>query len=167
MLPQNNNLFQIQQQYLDLMRRIEDAEGEITPEIDQALTLTQNQLQEAAINIGFVIKAFEYNEGVIKQEIERLVSMARKLNKSRELLKNRLSQSMQQFGIERIDSPTLSLSFRKSRAVEITDELVIPVKYFNAPLPPTPNKTAIKEAIQRGEDVPGADLVERLNLQIK
>lgn len=163
MLP---SLFNIQQQYLDLVRQIEDAEGEITPEIDQALTLTENQLQEAAINIGCVIKAFDYNEDIVKAEIERLTNLKHKIVRSKELLKNRLSQSMQQFGIERIEGPTLTLSFRKSTAVEITDELEIPAAYFNRP-PPKPDKTAIKEAIQKGESVPGAALVERKNLQIK
>lgn len=166
MLPQNNNLFHIQQQYLDLMRQIEDAEGEITPEIDQALTLTQNQLQEAAINIASVIKTFDYNRDIVTVEIDRLTNLKNKITKSKELLKSRLSQSMQQFGIERIDSPTLTISFRRSKAVEIIDELEIPAAYFNQP-PPKPDKTAIKEAIQRGEEVSGAELVERLNLQIK
>lgn len=166
MLPQSNNLYRIERQYLELMHRIEEAEGEITPEIDQALTLTEQQLQEAAINLGFVIKTFDYNEEIITAEIDRLTSLKKKVVKSKELLKNRLSISMQQFGIEKIESPTLKLSFRKSKAVEISDEPAIPAAYLNQP-PPKPDKTAIKEAIQRGEQVPGAELVERLNLQIR
>lgn len=166
MLPRSNNLFQIEQQYLDLMRQIEEAEGEITPEIDQALVITQGQLQVAAINIGQLIKSFEYNEAILKEEIARLTALKHKAAKSRELLKNRLSASMQQFGIERIESPTIKLSFRKSKAIEITDELEIPAVYFNQP-PPTPDKAAIREAIEKGEEIRGAELVERLNLQIK
>lgn len=163
---QSNNLFHIQRQYLELMQQVEEAEGEITPEIDVALTFTQNQLQEAAINIGFVIKAFEYNEEIVKAEMDRLNAIKQRLAKSKELLKNRLSESMQQFGVERVESPTLTLSFRKSNAVEITDESEIPAVYFNQP-PPKPDKFAIKDAFKRGENVPGAEIVERLNLQIK
>lgn len=166
MLPQSSNLFQIQHQYLELMRQVEDAEGEITPEIDQALSITENRLMEAAVNIAGIIKTFDYNEDIVKAEIDRLTNLKHKIAKSKELLKNRLSQSMQQFGIDRIESPTLTLSFRKSKAVEIIDELEIPAVYFNQP-PPKPDKTAIKEAIQHGEEVPGAELVERLNLQIR
>lgn len=166
MLPQNNNLFHIQQRYLDLLHLIDEAEGEITPEIDQALTLSQTELQEAAINIGFVIKNMEYNEDVVAQEIERLTNLKHKITKGRELLKNRLSQSMQLFGIERIDSPTLKLSFRKSVAVEISDEMEIPAAYFNQP-PPKPDKTRIKEALKAGQEITGAELVERKNLQIR
>lgn len=167
MLPQNNNhLFHIQQRYLELMRQIEASEGEITPEIDQALQLSQEELQGAAIDIGFIIKKLDYDEDVVAQEIERLTNLKHKITKGKELLKNRLSQSMQLFGIERIDSPTLKLSFRKSVAVEISDEMEIPAAYFNQP-PPKPDKTKIKEAIKAGELVPGAELVERKNLQVK
>lgn len=166
MLPQNNNLYNIQRRYLDILRMVEEADGEITPEIDQALTLTQSEMQEAAINIGFLIKSLDYNEEVLDAEIQRLTNLKHKVTKGKELLKNRLSASMQLFGIERIDSPTLKLSFRKSVAVEISDEMEIPAAYFNQP-PPKPDKTKIKEAIKAGEQVPGAELVERKNLQIK
>jgi len=148
------------------MRMVEESEGEITPEIDEALTLTQDQLRDAALNIGFVIKDLEYSAEVVEAEMSRLSELKSKITKGKELLKNRLSESMQLFGIERIESPTLKLSFRKSEAVEISDEQEIPAAYLNHP-PPKPDKTKIKEAIKSGEPVPGAQLVERKNLQIK
>lgn len=163
---QSNNLFNIQLQYLELMKKIEEAEGELTAELEFELTWTQQQLQEAAINMGYVYLTFEYNEEVLKAEIERLTNLKHKVTKSRELLKNRLSESMQHFGIEKIESPTLKLSFRKSKAVEILDEKLIPAAYLNQP-PPKPDKTAIKEAIVSGLEVPGAAITERQNLQIK
>jgi hypothetical protein len=166
MLPLSNNLYRIDHRYLELMQQIEEAEGEITPEIEQALSITQEQLQVAAINIAQVIKSFEYNEAVLKEEIQRLITLKQKAAKSKELLKNRLSESMQYFGIEKIESPTIKLSFRKSKAIEIIDEMEIPAAYFNQ-APPVPDKAAIKEAIERGEEIQGAELVERLNLQIK
>lgn len=166
MLPQSNNLYHIERRYLDLMSQIEDAEGEITSEIDAALSITQNELQGAAVNLGFVIKAFEYNEEVLKAEIQRLTNLKNKAAKSKELLKNRLSASMQYFGIERIETPTLKLSFRKSKAVEVSDIMEIPAAYLSHP-PPVADKAAIREAISKGEHVPGAELVERVNLQIR
>lgn len=166
MLPQSNNIFQIQQKYLELMRLIEEAEGEITPEIDNALQLTEQQLQEAAINIGFVIKALDANIQIIDAEMVRLGLLYHKAEKGKELLKNRLSQSMQQFGIEKIESPTMKISFRKSESVEITDEALLPAAYF-VPKPPEPNKRLIKEEIKSGKDIPGATLREKKNLQIK
>lgn len=166
MLPQSNNLYHIEAQYMELLRQVEEAGGELTPEIDNALQLTEQQMQEAAINIGFVIKTLEDKEGLIGGEIARLSEIGYKVGAAKELLKNRLKKSMQQFGIEKVTSPTLTVSFRKSNAVEIENEALVPAAYFD-PKPPVVNKTRIKEALQAGEDVPGASIVHRKNLQIK
>ncbi len=166
MLIRNNRLYAIQQQYMNLLESIEASEGEITPEIDQALQFTQQQMQEAGVNIGLSIKALDYSEEVLDKEIERLTAYRAKIRKSKELLKNRLSTAMQQFGIERISSPIVNLSFRRSEAIEVTDESAIPAAYIE-PQPPKISKTKIKEAINAGAVVPGAFLVNRQNLIIK
>lgn len=161
-----NNLFNIQREYLQLLGQIEEAEGEITPEIEQALQFTESKMQEAGVNLGLVIKAMEYWIDDIDEEQKRLDGLKAKAVKSKELLKNRLTAAMQQFGIERISSPTINLSFRKSEAIEITEESAIPAAYLIMP-PPYPGKTLIKEAIKKGITVPGAELVQRKSLQIK
>ena len=166
MLIRNNKLYNIQQQYMHILECIEASEGEITPEIDVALQLNQQQMQEAGVNIGLSIKALDYSEDVLDTEIERLTAYRTKIRKGKELLKNRLSLAMQQFGIERISSPTINLSFRKSEAIEITEENAIPAAYLD-PQPSKVNKTRIKEAINEGTMVPGASLVTRQNLIIK
>jgi hypothetical protein len=166
MLIQSHNIFQIQRQYLEIMQQIEEAEGEITPQIDEALRFTELQMQEAAINIGMVVKSLDYRLEVLNEEIQRLTNLKEKTEKSKALLKNRLSQSMQQFGIEKVESPTLTISFRKSEAVEILSEQQIPAVYFDIPAPRV-SKARIREALKAGHEVPGAELAARKNLQIK
>jgi hypothetical protein len=166
MLIRNNKLYNIQQQYIHILECIEASEGEITPEIDVALQLTQQQMQEAGVNLGLSIKALDYSDEVLDKEIERLTAYRTKVRKAKELLKNRLSLAMQQFGIERISSPTINLSFRKSEAIEITEEGAIPAAYLD-PQPSRVNKLKIKEAINEGTMVPGASLVTRQNLIIR
>lgn len=166
MLIRNNKLFNIQSQYAHILACIEASEGEITPEIDAALQFTQQQMQEAGINIGLSIKHLDYSEDILTQEIERLTTYREKVRKGKELLKNRLTEAMQQFGIERISSPTINLSFRKSEAIEITEESAIPAAYFDQP-PPKVSKSKIRDAIKNGNEVPGASLVTRQNLIIK
>lgn len=166
MLVRNNRLYAIQQEYINILEQIEASEGEITPEIEQALQFNQQQMQEAGVNIGLSIKALDYSEDVLDKEIERLTAYRHKIRKAKELLKNRLSLAMQQFGIERISSPIINLSFRKSEAIEITEEHAIPAAYLE-PQPPKISKIKIKEAMNEGTMVPGASLVTRQNLIIK
>lgn len=164
MLP--NKLFNIQQEYIQLLGQIEEADGEITPEIDKALQFTERRLQSEGASIACLIKTLEYWTENVESEIKRLESIRTRANKGKELLKNRLSEAMQQFGLDRIVDPFITISFRKSEAVEITEESAIPIDY-QEPQPPKISKTKIKDAIKKGIEVPGATLVPRKHLQIK
>ena len=59
------------------------------------------------------------------------------------------------------------VSFRKSVAVSIDDEKALPADFVVETVTTKPDKTAIKKAIQSGQEVSGASLVENRNLQIK
>jgi hypothetical protein len=59
------------------------------------------------------------------------------------------------------------VSFRPSEAVEVVVEDMIPEEYKTTKVVTTVSKTAIKDAIKQGTDVPGATLVRKENIQIK
>lgn len=166
MLPLNNSIFPIQREYQELLGQIEEAEGEITPEMEAALAFTVGNMQNVGINIAQCIKTIDYWTELVEKEIERLEGIRKKAIKGSTTLRERLSNAMQQFDIERIASPTITVSFRRSEAVEIYSEEIIPPAFLDQP-PPKVNKIRIKEAIKSGREVPGAELVQRKNLQIK
>ena len=83
-----------------------------------------------------------------------------------------LLASMQATG----DSQIIGLQFeakirRNPPAVEIADAAALPLSYWRTPEPrplaPTPDKAAIKLALQAGQEVPGARLTQALKLVIK
>lgn len=162
----NNKLFHIQQQYVQLLGQVEEADGEITPEIDKALQFTEQRLRLEGADVAYAIKTLEYWEDDLTKEIERLEKMKAKAVKSSELFRSRLKSAMEQFGVERIADNYITISFRKSEAVEIASEALIPLEYKD-PVPPKISKSRIKDALKTGKDVPGAELVQRKNLQIK
>ena len=59
----------------------------------------------------------------------------------------------------------VAVSYRKSTAVEITDLDALPFAYTVTEI--KPDKERIAAALKNGETVPGAELVERNNIQIK
>ena len=65
------------------------------------------------------------------------------------------------------DDGTFKASFRKSKAVDVFDEAQIPAEFMRERVTIVPDKTAIKKAIESGQEVAGAKIEERLNLQIK
>lgn len=165
---QKRTLYNIRQDHYELLQMIEDAEGELTPEIEVALQLNEESFNDKAVSYGYVIKGFENTEEIIDREIARLQELKDKSVKRQELFKNILSEAMQQFGVVKIETATLKLSFRKSEAVNIVDEKKVPAEFLDFhPATYTVSKSKIKETLKRGIDVKGAELVTRQNLQIK
>jgi hypothetical protein len=82
-------------------------------------------------------------------------------------MKDSVKNAMQLYGIEKLTSPTLTLSLRKSESVEVdlVEGLSNDFKIVKTTV--TADKVAIKQAIKQGENITGARLVEKLNLQIK
>ena len=141
--------------------------GEIKPEIMQQLSISRNELETKAVDYGYVIKAFDDEIDIIDREIERLEDRKAYVKKNKERMKTIVSSAMEEFGINKIKSETLQLSFRKSESVDIFDESLIDDKFKKVKTEISLDKTAIKNAIKNGEDVQGAKIVEKNNLQIK
>lgn len=164
---EKHSLYQIRIDHLSLLQEIEDNDGELTDEVEQALVLTQDQFQEKAISYGFVLKTFDNTTSIIDAEIKRLMRLKERAEYHKGVFKQRLSEAMQQFGVEKINTPTLTLSFRKSESIEISDEDKVPDNFFDEKTVFTISKTRIKEAIKEGKQVPGAELISKQNLQVK
>jgi hypothetical protein len=161
------NIFKIQQQYVSIINQVIEAEGELSEELIQAIEINETDLKEKAVNYGYAIRMFEFDNTIVDEEIKRLQALKKLNNKKAEWLERTISNAMQQFGIEKVESPTLKLSFRKSESVEIVNEAQLTEQFTTTKTTVTPNKTAIKEAIKNGEVVEGAVLVTNFNLQIK
>lgn len=149
------------------MQIIENAEGEVTPEVEEALALTFENLENKAVSYAGVVRYFDYNVEVIEKEIERLTDLKKKAQKHGELFKSKLDAALQQFGIEKIETPTVKIGYRKSEAVEITDETAIPAEFIDEKVTHTISKTRLKAAIKEGRLVSGAELRTKKNIQIK
>ena len=159
------NLFNITQNYLTLANQL--SEGELTPQIEIELQLNETQIKEKLVNYGYVIKNFEYEVNAVNEEIKRLTELKKRNEKAIERMETAISNAMQLYGIEKVDSSFLKLSFRKSESVEIVNDAQLSPQYTTTKTTITPNKVAIKEALKRGEVVEGAILVTNQNLQIK
>lgn len=159
-------LFNIKEEYRRLAEAIIESGGELTPDLDEALQINQTMLQEKVSNYGYIIKQAEYEIDMLDAEIERLKAFKNDRQKMTDRLKEKISDAMNLYGIDKIESGSIKLSFRKSDSVEITDEKAIPSE-FKLPQPDKISKSAIKDAIKQGEQVPGAAIVTNYNLQIK
>lgn len=69
---------------------------------------------------------------------------------------------------KKFETAKVAMSFRKSEAVEFDAKCIgdVPEEYLKFKDPEL-DKVAVKKAIKAGETVPGCELVQRQNLQIK
>ena len=161
-------LYEIQQDYIELAEQIELAEGELTPELEEALAISEAELETKAVGYGLIIRESEGIVSVIDAEIKRLTALKKSETNKAERMKLAISTAMQMFGVHEVKTPLLRLSFRKSERVVgmVFDEL--PEAYLTI-IPETrkPNLVAIKAAIKEGHEVGDYSIEEHLNLQIK
>ncbi|WP_429971305.1 siphovirus Gp157 family protein [Fructilactobacillus sp. Tb1] len=112
------------------------------------------------------VNSLEADNDSIDKETKRISSIKKHNTNLIKQLKERLSYAMQTMNKEKIETSFHKAGFRPSKAVEITDESLIPSEYFITPTPKA-NKTAIKKAIQSGVVLRGAKIVERENLSLR
>jgi len=107
----------------------------------------------------------EGEAAIIDAEIKRLQGLKKSRENTAARLKTTISEAMQLFGVQEIKTPVLKLCFLKSTTVETDENL--DANFVKTTTTTAPDKAAIKAAINAGEVVNGARLVEHFNLQIK
>jgi len=160
------SLYNINNEYLELISQVEQSEGVLTPELEEALTINKSELEVKSIAYVEVIKQRESLNERIDTEIKRLQSLKKSNDTLVSRLKNNLLNAVSLFG--NYEAGFLKLSTRKSKSVVVDyDVNDLPKQYKVVKVTETPDKTAIKKAIESGEEVYGCRLVENINLSIK
>lgn len=130
------------------------------------LELTEHDKIE---NIALFVKELESDIGAIKAEESNLKQRRGTKEKKSEWLKSYLSSYLTLTERTKFETPKCALTFRKSESVNIFDEhaFVVGGKYFDTETVYKFDKTGIKKAIKSGEDLIGAEVVTKQNLQVK
>ena len=106
----------------------------------------------------------------LKAEAEALKAEKQAFEKRQKTCENR-AESLKQWlaaalNGERFKTTKCDVSFRTTKSVNVTDAFALDSKFLKFS-DPTADKTAIKKAIEAGEVVSGAELIERKSVTIK
>ena len=153
------NLYEINKQILDC---IDPETGEIVflDKLEELNLKKAEKVDNVACwikNLEADVAAFEAQE---KAFAERKAAAKRKI----ESLKAYLTDAL---GGQNFSSERCAVKFRRSKAVNVMDETAIPAEYMTEKVTRTPNKTAIAVLLKSGAEVPGCELVERMNPTVK
>jgi hypothetical protein len=158
-------LYHINEELNAINEELMAAQGELTPELENKLVITKQELAEKSVNYALVILNNQADSNAIDAEIKRLKALKDAIDSTTDKLKEAVSNAMLMHDLTEVKSSLVKISFRKSKSVHITDENELDASFFEYKR--TVNKTAIKKAIEGGELVVGAELIEKNNLQIK
>ena len=157
------NLFNIDAELYEVYNEIENNGGEMTPELEATLEITEAERLTKGEGYVYVIKQLRSQSDMIKSEIKRLQEIEKRYQNSADKLADTLLQSVVAHG--QIKTALVTISSRKSKSVSITDESLLGAEFMR--IKTEPNKTAIKEALESGQEVQGALIVENYSLNIR
>lgn len=136
-----------------------------TGEIIDVERLGQLQLahNDKVEGIALWIKNLLSDANAIKEEEDKL-AQRRKVNENKaKNLKEYLSKFLNG---QKFKTPKVSISYRKSESVEVTDISKLDDGYLKF-AEPTVDKTKVKKALKAGTVLQGVSLVENQNIQIR
>lgn len=159
-------LYEIKNEYLELLEKFREAEDEQElAEIAEKLGELKDTLEIKLDNCARVYRSLIGESEIYEQEANRLRGKANVFKNRAERLKDYIALILQPGN--KAKTELFEFSWRKSQAVEIDREDLIPDAYKRTTVVTEPNKIVLKQDLQCGADIPGVRLVERYNLQIK
>ncbi|EEY12334.1 siphovirus Gp157 family protein [Mannheimia haemolytica] len=164
-------LYEINENYRNIADLLSNPEFFENPDIIGALEAVEDEFNNKAVNTVKAIKIAEGDIETIDNEIKRLQTMKKVRQNALDRVKDYLKRNMADTGIFKIESPLFKISYaeRQNAAVEL-DEALFLANNLNEDLVTikiTPSKTAIKKALEAGEQIIGAKLVDSQVLTIR
>lgn len=144
---------------------LEENGGELTPEIEEALRITEENFIAKAEAYGASISQFDAQAEACAAEIKRLQAYKKTCENSSRRMKERISEAMQMFNAPKVTAGTFRFSFRNSTAVVVENEAIIPDEYFKTER--TLCKKELMDALKAGEHIAGATLEQRQTIQMR
>ncbi len=163
------SLYEIEKDYLSIIQILEETEGELSPELEESLKLTHENLEKKALAYVEYINDREFYLEKVKAELERLTLMKKRQEKTIEKLEENLKDAVKIFGGQ-IKAGMYTIKTSPSYSLEITDESKIPAEYYTEEKKTIKkfDTNAIKKAIKDNNIIiDGAVVHTRQNLKIK
>lgn len=122
------NIWQIQQDLLDIFNELEENGGELTPELEDKLNITQSEFKNKIENYLYVIKKTESDINACDAEAKRLIALKKSKQNTVDRIKSVIAKAIEQFGDENkngnrfIDLGTAKITVRTSNKVIVNDD---------------------------------------------
>ena len=153
----------------ELVKEIENFDFDIDEETGEILNIDELDALELAKdvkveNICLYVKNLLSDAKAYKEEKDNFAQKQKAAENKAERLKEYLQTML---AGEKFKSSKVTVSYRKSKTVDVIDVEYAPAEYLRIKQTVEPDKKAIKEAIENGIEVNGCSLVEKQNMSIR
>ena len=124
-----SNIYNIKQELLNIFNELEENEGELTPELEEQLNITQEEFKDKIKSYSNAVKMLENDIINIKAEKARLNDLQKSKEKTIERLKKIMIDAVELFGdttksgSKYLDYGTGKVSIRNTQVVEIEEDI--------------------------------------------
>ena len=123
------NIYQIKQELLSIFDELEENGGELTPELEEQLNITQEEFRDKIKSYSNAVKMLENDIIGIKAEKARLNDLQKSKEKTIERLKKIMIDAVELFGdttksgSKYLDYGTGKVSIRNTQVVEVEEDI--------------------------------------------
>lgn len=164
-----SNIYELTQDFLTIQEMMEDPE--LDPQtLADTMEAVEGELEIKAESYAKIMKNLDGDVEALENEIRRLTSRKKAIEENIKRMKVALQGMMEVTGKTKFKTDLFSFGIQKnapSVVIDVEDVYDIPEDYLKYKAPEI-NKTAIKEAIQKGENLEGiAHLEQSHSLRIR
>ena len=163
------SMIEIQGKIRQLFADAEEMGADLTPEMaaDMEAVLDELAGQEAekVDGFAFVLREMNARTEFLKDEEKRIRGRRQAAESGIERMRGRYLAIMRANGLAKIKGNTSTISVGRRQSVLVEDEAAVPDDF--ATYKREVSKTAIKEALAAGREVPGARIVETSYLAVR
>lgn len=159
-------------EYRSFLNKVIELEGELTPEMEEALSISQANLEEKIEGNSLYYQELSTYVSNLK---ERFKTLKEQYNKRLSFLEDQMDRVKMRAKIvldtlekKKIDTGLTKISLQRTKkVVEIMDESLLSARFLKESVVVTIDKEAIRIALESGEVVDGARLVENEFVKIE
>jgi len=158
------NLYEHDQIEKELAEMVEQNDGEVTPEIMEQLVIANTDTESKRLKISYFMRDLQTSINAHKEEELRIAKRRKTIENKLKWLKNYLTPYVLEYGKQQVG--TFTWSIRRSKQVHVEDNFNLP-DYVVEEVKTKPDKKKIKEVLESGIEIPGAEIVTNQNFQFK
>jgi hypothetical protein len=163
---EKQTLFSLVAQTNAITQKIIEAGGELTPELEQALTSVDLAVSEKVDGYSFVMERMESDAAFFKAKAAFYSKIAKSAETVQERLKSSIKQAIQDLGSKEVVGNNIRFVLSAVKPKMIIDEMKLSPDMKMQVTTTVPDKERIREALEGGIPIEGAHLEESTSLRV-